>query len=381
MGPLQGIHIIEFGGIGPGPFCGMMLSDMGADVIRIERRGGLQLTERACDFMLRNRRSVVIDLRRPEGVDLVLGMIAKSDALIEGFRPGVMERRGLGPDICLQRNPKLIYGRMTGWGQDGPLAAAAGHDINFTALSGALHAVGPRNGKPAIPLNLVGDFGGGGMLLALGMVSALLEAQRSHRGQVVDAAMTDGAALLMTMIYSLKAADRWTDRRGENLLDGGAPFYDTYETADGRYVAVGSIEPAFYRLLIQQCGIDDPALQDPPAPEKWPLLREKLRAAFKSRTRTAWCERLEGTDACFAPVLSMEEAHRHPHNAARKTFVDVAGRSQPAPAPRLSRTPAAIRRAPVAPGADTRAVLMEMGFSVQTIDRLKQEGVVDENQP
>lgn len=339
MGPLEGVKIIEFGGIGPGPFCAMMLSDMGADVIRIERKGGLSLTEPKYDVMMRNRRSVSIDLRKPEGAAGVLEMVSQVDALQEGFRPGVMEKLGLGPEVCLEKNPALVYGRMTGWGQEGPLARAAGHDINYISLCGALHTFGPKGQKPVFPLNMVGDFGGGGMLLAFGMICALYEAQKSGRGQVVDAAMVDGSAALMAMFYGLRAAGIWADERGVNLLDGGAHFYDTYETADGKYISVGAIEPQFYQLLLQHAGIKDPDFGDQLDPKKWPALKEKITDIFKTKTRAEWCQIMEGTDICFAPVLSLDEAPNHPHNRERKTFVEVDGVRQPAPTPRFSRTP------------------------------------------
>ena len=329
MGPLQGIKIIEVGGIGPGPFCGMMLSDMGADIVRLERLGATARIQPKFDILTRNRRSISIDLRKPEGVAATLKIIEQVDALQEGFRPGVMEKLGLGPDVCLARNPKLVYGRMTGWGQEGPLAKTAGHDINYISLTGALHAVGREGGKPVPPLNLVGDFGGGGMLLAFGMVCALFEALKSGQGQVVDAAMVDGSAALMTMMYGMKAAGFWKDRRGVNMLDTGAHFYDTYETADGKYISIGSIEPQFYALLLEKAEIDDPEFKQQMDVTKWPELKVKLEALFKTKTREAWCAIMETTDICFAPVLSMDEAPRHPHIKQRNTFVDVDGVIQP----------------------------------------------------
>ena len=376
MGPLKGVKIIEFGGIGPGPFCAMMLSDMGADVIRIERKGQLSLTEPKYDVMMRNRRSVGIDLRKPEGSAAVLKMVARVDALQEGFRPGVMEKLGLGPDICLEINPALVYGRMTGWGQEGPLARAAGHDINYISLSGALHTFGGKGQKPVAPLNLVGDFGGGGMLLAFGMVCALFEAQKSGRGQVVDAAMVDGSAALMAMIYGLRAAGFWADERGVNLLDGGAHFYDTYETADGKYISVGAIEPQFYQLLLQHAGIEDPGFKDQLDPKKWPSLKEKITEVFKTKSRDDWCRIMEGTDICFAPVLSLDEAPDHPHNRERKTFVEVEGVIQPAPTPRFSQTPPELKSSPPTPGEHTKAVLGEFGFSADEIAGLETAGAI-----
>jgi alpha-methylacyl-CoA racemase len=371
MGPLQGVKIIEVGGIGPGPFCGMMLSDMGADVIRIERKGQASLTEPKYDVMMRNRRSMGIDLRKPEGVEIVLDMIEKVDALQEGYRPGVMEKLGLGPDACLQRNPRLVYGRMTGWGQEGPMARVAGHDINYIALSGALHAFGRKGEKPIAPLNMVGDFGGGGMLLAFGMVCALFEARNSGKGQVIDAAMIDGSAALMAMIFGLRASGFWTDERGVNLLDSGAHFYDTYETADGKYISVGSIEPQFYELLLKHTQIDDPDFQNQMDPKKWPGFKETLTAVFKSKTRDEWTDIMGETDICFAPVLSLDEAPGHPQSQARKTFVDLEGVTQPAPAPRFSRTCPEIKNPPPIPGGDTDSVLEELGFSPDRIEAFK----------
>jgi alpha-methylacyl-CoA racemase len=371
MGPLTGVKIIEVGGIGPGPFCGMMLSDMGAEIVRVERKGGLALSDPKYDLLTRNRKSISINLRKPEGAHTLLRMLEQVDALQEGFRPGVMEKLGLGPDTCLKRNPRLVYGRMTGWGQEGPLARAAGHDINYIALSGALHTIGRKNQKPVPPLNLVGDFGGGGMLLAFGMVCALYEARKSGQGQVVDAAMTDGSAALMAMIYGLKAAGLWADRPGTNLLDTGAHFYDTYETADNKFIAIGAIEPQFYELLLKLGGIDDPDFQNQLDVTQWPRLKEKLSRVFKTKTREAWCEIMEGSDVCFAPVLSLSEAPEHPHNKQRKTFVENDGVLQPAPAPRFSRTRPEIKSPPPIPGQDTQTVLADFGFTMQEIESLK----------
>jgi len=376
MGPLSGVKIIEVGGIGPGPFCGMMLSDMGAQIIRIERKGGLALTDSKYDILTRNRQSISINLRKPEGVETLLRMIARVDALQEGFRPGVMEKLGLGPDVCLARNPKLVYGRMTGWGQEGPLSHAAGHDINYIALSGALHAIGRKGLNPVPPLNLVGDFGGGGMLLAFGMVCALYEARKSGQGQVVDAAMIDGSATLMSMMFGLKAAGLWTDRQGTNLLDTGAHFYDTYETADGKYIAIGSIEPQFYKLLLDLAEIEDPDFQNQLDFNRWPLLKEKLSIIFKTKTRTEWCEIMEGSDVCFAPVLSMTEAPQHPHIRHRQTFIENDGVLQPAPAPRFSRTEPEIKNSPPTPGQDTESVLNDFGFSEEELEALKSNQVI-----
>jgi len=337
-----------------------MLADMGADILRVERWGNPQrMLEPKYDVWHRGRRSIAINLKKPEGVEALLKLIEQSEALIEGFRPGVMENLGLGPDVCLKRNPGLVYGRMTGWGQDGPLARAAGHDINYIALAGALHAIGRPGQNPAPPLNLLGDLGGGGLLLAFGIVCALYEARKSGEGQVVDAAMVDGAAILMGFFFGAWASGMWTDNRGTNLLDGGAHFYDTYETADGKWVSVGSIEPQFYSLLLKHTGIDDPDFEIQMDPSEWP-------------TRDEWCEIMEGTDVCFAPVLSFEEAIKHPHNVARNTFVEVEGVMQPAPAPRFSRTKPEIRGPAAEPGADTVSALRDWGLGTDEIEALKQ---------
>jgi alpha-methylacyl-CoA racemase len=337
-GPLEGVRVVEMAGIGPAPFCAMVLADLGAEVVRITRKDAAIDT---ADITTRNRIAVGLDLCRERDVSSALALIERADMLIEGFRPGVMERLGIGPDICLLRNPRLVVGRMTGWGQHGPLAHAAGHDINYIAITGALHAVGRGDGPPVPPLNYVGDFGGGGMLLAVGLLAALHEARTSGKGQVVDAAMTDGASLLSAFMYGLKAQGRWSNQRGENLLDGGAHFYDTYACADGRYVAVGAIEPEFYAKLRELCGIADSLFDDQMDAKRWPLLKVRLADVFRTRTRDEWCALLEGTDACFAPVLDWDEAPAHPHNRARQTFLDIDGVVQPAPAPRFSRTPAA----------------------------------------
>ncbi len=381
MGPLHGLKVIEFAGIGPGPFAAMLFADMGAEVIRIERRSAARrplslLTLGPLDVTGRGRRAVGLDIKRPEGRDAALRLLDQADALIEGFRPGVMERLGLGPDICLARNAKLVYGRMTGWGQEGPLAHAAGHDITYIALSGALHAIGTPD-QPLPPLNLVGDFGGGAMMLAWGMLAALWETQRSGQGQVVDAAMADGAAYLMAMLYGVKAAGLWSQQRGANLLDGGASFYATYACRDGKFVAIGPIEPHFYAEFLARAGIDDPDLASHHDPSAWPQQRAKLATIFRTRTRAEWCALLEGTDACVAPVLDMDEAPDHPHNRARNTFVTVDDVIQPAPAPRLSRTPAAIQAPPPLPGADTEVVLQEWGFSEAEVDALRAAGAIE----
>ncbi len=375
-GPLTGVKIVEVGGIGPGPFCAMMLSDMGAEVIRVERLGHQGLADPIYEVMHRNRRSIIIDLKKPEGVEAILKIIEQVDALQEGFRPGVMERLGLGPDVCLSRNPRLVYGRMTGWGREGPLASASGHDINYISLSGVLGSIGRRGEKPVVPLNLTGDFGGGGMLLAFGMVCALFEAQRSGQGQVVDTAMVDGSAALMAMMYGFRAGGFWTDEREANMVDGGAHFYDTYETADGKYVSVGSIEPKFYDLLLQHTGIDDPEFKNQWNQDKWPEFKKKMAAIFKTKTRDQWCEIMEGTDICFAPVLSLEEAPEHPHNKERKTFIEIEGVIQPAPTPRFSRTRPEIQSRPAVPGEHTETVLADFGFNPDEIEEFKKVGAI-----
>ena len=379
MGPLKGIRIVEIAGVGPGPFCAMMLADMGAEVIRVDRVEPVELgIDKAPRYELlnRGRRSVAIDLKRPDGVEAVRRLAGRADGLIEGFRPGVMERLGLGPEPCLAANPRLVYGRVTGWGQDGPLAGAAGHDINYIALAGALGAIGRAGEKPVPPLNLVGDFGGGGMLLAFGMVCALLETSRSGKGQVVDAAMIDGAALLMMMIVGLRAGELWSDRRGENVLDGGAPWYDAYETADGGYVTIGAIEGRFYAQLLDRLGLAGEALPAQHDRAGWPLLRERFAAVLRTRTRDEWCSRLEGSDVCFAPVLTIGEAPRHPHHRARGAVVEIDGIVQPAPAPRFSRTAPDVPAGAPAPGADTDAVLRDWGFADAEIARLRENGAI-----
>ena len=342
-GPLAGLKVLEMAGIGPAPFCAMMLADMGADVVRIERPGTASVTGTtgAFDVLSRNRRVLALNLKDGAALESVLALVERADILIEGFRPGVMERLGLGPEPCLARRPSLVYGRMTGWGQTGPLSRAAGHDINYIALSGALHAVGRPGEPPVVPLNYVGDFGGGAMMLAFGLLCALHHARLTGQGQVVDAAMTDGAALLSAMMYGMHAAGVWSNRRGENMLDGGAHFYGTYACADGKYVSVGAIEPQFYALLLEKAGIADAAFSDQNTMQHWPQLKDRLARIFLTKTRDEWCALLEGSDACFAPVLDWDEAPLHPHNQARQTFVTVDGVLQPAPAPRFSHTPAA----------------------------------------
>lgn len=379
MGPLAGLKIIELAGIGPGPFCGMMLSDMGADVIRIDRIASAP--RRAADILARNRRSLSVDLKQAEGVELILKLCERADGLFEGFRPGVTERLGLGPDDCRARNPKLVYGRMTGWGQEGPIAKSAGHDINYIALAGALHAIGFAGDRPVPPLNLVGDFGGGGMLLAFGMVCGLLESARSGQGQVIDAAMIDGTAALMAMFYSMTAIGMWKDERGVNLLDSGAHFYNTYETSDGKYVSVGSIEPQFYAELLERAELDHETFAVQMDRDRWPSQIETLAEVFKQKTRDEWCEIMEGTDICFAPVLSLVEAPNHPHNLARGTFETHDGLVQPAPAPRFSRTQAEIRNQARLPGEDSVQVLQDFGFSDQDIGQLQESRVIGTQNP
>ncbi|UOD31285.1 CoA transferase [Massilia violaceinigra] len=381
-GPLAGIKVIEMAGLGPCPFAAMMLADMGAQMIRIERKSApgaptpFPMLGTKYDVLARGRRSLALDLKQPAAQAIALELIAKADVVLEGFRPGVMERLGLGPDACLARNPALVYGRVTGWGQSGPLAQAAGHDINYIALTGMLHAMGRADAPPAPPLNLVGDFGGGGMMLAFGVVCAVLEARGSGKGQVIDAAMTDGAALLGAMMYGLRAQGGWSGARETNLLDGGAHFYDTYACADGKFVSVGAIEPQFYALLRKLAGADDHAFDAQMAPAGWPGLSDKLAALFARRTRDEWCALLEGSDACFAPVLDLDEAPHHPHNAARATFVDVDGVVQPAPAPRFSRTVPELGSAPAYPGQHSAQVLKDWGWDDDAIAALAVQGVI-----
>ncbi len=379
MGPLQGLKVVEMAGIGAGPFCGMLLSDMGADVVRLDRLASAGLgfdPDPRYDFIGRGRRSVAVDLKAAEGVATALRLIEQADVLIESFRPGVMERLGLGPDLCLARNPRLVYGRLTGWGQTGPLARAAGHDVNYIALTGALHATGPRE-APLPPLNLVGDFGGGALYLAFGVVCALHEARRSGRGQVIDAAMVDGATSLMAMIYGLAAEGRWQPERQANPLDGGAPYYGVYETGDGRHVSIGPIEGKFYADLLERLGLaGDPLFADQNDRARWPAMRERLAAVFRTRSRDDWSSLLEGTDVCFAPVLSMAEAPGHAHMRARGAFVAVDGLPQPAPAPRFSRTAGAVQRPAPALGQHSAEVLAEWGFTAAEIDALIARGSV-----
>ena len=381
-GPLAGIKVVEMSAIGPGPFAGMMLADLGAEVTRVDRLtgGGLGpgnlLSDGRADVVSRGRRSIAVDLKSAQGVELVLRLVDSADVLIEGFRPGVMERLGLGPEVCLSRNPRLVFGRMTGWGQDGPLAGAAGHDINYIAVSGALGAIGRAGQRPVPPLNLVGDYGGGGMLLAYGVVAALLSATRTGAGQVVDAAMVDGAALLMAQFYGMSASGRWTGERGTNLLDTGAPFYDVYPSGDGGYLAVGPLEPAFFAILVDRLGILDIDAASQYDPASWPALRHRLTAEFAARTRADAEALFADVDGCVFPVLSLSEAPRHPHNVARGTFVTREDVVQPAPAPRFSATPTELTLPPPAAGEHTGAILAGLGLSGDEVARLHDAGVV-----
>jgi alpha-methylacyl-CoA racemase len=378
MGPLHGIRLIEVAGIGPGPFCAMLLADLGAEVLRIDRPrpSPLAAADPTLDYLNRNRRSIALDLKRPDGVEAVLRLCTEADGLLEGFRPGVAERLGIGPDACLARNRKLVYGRMTGWGQTGPLARAAGHDLNYVALSGALSLLPGPEGRPGIPLNLVGDFGGGGLYLALGMVAALLEASRSGEGQVVDAAIVDGTASLITAFHGLRAQGLWFGGRGENLLDGGAPFYDVYETRDKRHVTIAALEPQFYEELITRLDLPRSLFLPQLDPSRFPERRAFLAEKFKERTRDEWTELLEGSDVCFAPVLDLDEVGDHPHLAARQTHIEVEGRRQPAPAPRFSRTPPGPPQGPRRPGQDGAAALRDWGFSSEETEALAAAGAL-----
>lgn len=379
-GPLHGVRIVEFAGIGPGPFCGMMLADHGAEVIRIDRADGKKggtTPQSSKDVLARSRKSIAVNLKSAEGLALVRKLCASADGIIEGFRPGVMERLGLGPDVLLADNPKLVYGRMTGWGQTGPYAHAAGHDINYIALAGALHHYGRAGEKPTPPINMVGDFGGGGMMLAFGMSNALLNVARGGEGQVIDCAMTDGTAVLMSMIQGMRNMGVWSDERGTNMLDTGAHYYDTYECADGGFVSLGSIEPQFYDELRRIAGLKDDAEFDRQMDRSaWPSLKAKLTDLFKTKTRDEWCALMEHTDICFAPVLSLGEAPDHPHNQARRTFVEVGGDLQPAPAPRYSATATAIPKPAVAPGNDTDDILRGIEMTDADIANLRASGVI-----
>jgi alpha-methylacyl-CoA racemase len=378
-GPLSGLKIVELVGIGPGPFAAMLLADMGADVVRVHRT---QSVEKGFDpggvpILDRNRRSVGVDLKNPDGIETVLRLVEQADALIEGYRPGVTERLGVGPDECLARNPRLVYGRMTGWGQDGPMADTAGHDINYIALAGALAHFGRAGDKPTPPINLIGDFGGGGMFLAFGIVCGVVEAKTSGKGQVVDAAMVDGASILMSMIWGFRVMGAFDEEnRGTNVLDTGAPCYDSYETKDGKFVAIGSLEPQFYSELLDKLGLAGEDLPEQMDRDGWPKLRERFTEVFKSKTRDEWSKIFEGSDACFAPVLTMTEAAQHPHIKARGTVVDYEGILQPAPAPRFSRTKPEINRAAPKPGEHTDEVLAEWGFAADEVKKLRETGAI-----
>ena len=366
-GPLKGVKVLEFAGIGPGPFAGMMLSDMGADVLRIERKGAPNPPANRLDA--RGRRTIALDLKQPHAVNACLKLCEKAEIVFEGNRPGVMERLGLGPDAMLARNPRLVYGRMTGWGQHGPYAPMAGHDINYLSLTGALHAIGTEE-KPVPPLNLAADYGGGAMFLITGLLAGIIHARATGQGQVVDAGMTDGASYLMTLFYGMHAAGTWEDRRRANIIDGGAPFYDTYRCADGNWISIGSMEPQFYALLLEKTGVGERLTQPQMDRESWPDMQQVLRDIFATRTRQQWCDLLENTDVCFAPVLSLTEAPKHPHNVARETFVEVSGVVQPAPAPRFSATPGAIQWPPAPIGEDVRGTLGQWGVDQETIATL-----------
>lgn len=376
MGPLNGYTVIELAGIGPAPMGGMVLADMGAEVIRIERANGMD--PRAIkDVSARGKKSVILNLKDPQGVETLLRMLENADVLVDPFRPGVCEKLGIGPDVCLQRNPRLVFARMTGWGQDGPLAKAAGHDINYISITGALYAVGRQGEKPVPPLNVVGDMGGGGMLLVNGILAALLEATNSGKGQVVDAAMVDGAAQLMWMFHGFEAAGIWdATQRESNMLDGGAHFYDTYECADGEYISLGSIEPQFYALLKQLAELSEEDFGNQNDKSQWPQMKEKLTQVMLQKTQAQWCELMEGTDVCFAPVLSFVDAPQHPANVARKTYIEIDGVTQPAPAPRFSRTPSEVAHSAHGVGEDTDAVLEAMGFGEQDISSLRAAGSI-----
>jgi alpha-methylacyl-CoA racemase len=378
VGPLAGLRIVEMAGIGPGPVCGMLLADLGAEVVVVDRKGTtLLVSETRHDLTRRGKHSVALDLKKPGAAEVVLRLIEQADGLIEGFRPGVMERLGLGPDVCLARNSRLVYGRLTGWGQHGPLAPAAGHDLNYVALTGILHHTGQRNSAPTLPATIVGDVAGGALFMALGLVSGILNARQTGQGQVVDAAITDGCAVMATLLHSVRLQGRWSDRRQSNFLDGAAPWYDSYQCSDGEWVTVGALEPQFYQLLLEMCGLTGQGLETAQFDvQRWPEGKEKFTALFRTRTRAEWCELLEGTDVCFAPVLNLGEAMEHPHNRARQAYVEFGGVRQPAPAPRFSATPAEIGGPPAAVGADTQNVLESLGFSNSEADELARTGVV-----
>jgi alpha-methylacyl-CoA racemase len=380
-GPLSGLKVVEMAGIGPGPFACMLISDLGAEVVRVDRPDGGALSAQGApgDILQRGRRSIAVNLKTAAGVETVLKLIESADVLTEGYRPGVMEKLGLGPDICLQRNPRLVYGRMTGWGQDGPLSRAAGHDINYIALTGALASIGRKDSGPVPPLNLVGDFGGGSMYLIMGILAALFERSISGKGQVIDAAITDGVISLMACMQGLEGMGLWQGQsRQSNMLDGGAHYYDTYQCADGEWVSIGAIEPQFYAQLLEKLGLETGtnSFAQQFDQSQWPAMKKQITDIIKTRTRAQWCDIMEGTDVCFAPVLGIAEAPAHPHNVARRSFVEKEGFTQTAPAPRFSRTPGAIGRLPVAPGADTDEILRELGLDSATIDALKDAGEV-----
>ena len=382
MGPLEGIRIVELAGIGPGPFCAMLLSDMGAEVIRVDRAAMVgHDTDRdgndsRFNLLARGRRNIAVDLKNPAAVDAVLRLIGQADALLEGFRPGVMERLGLGPELCLARNPKLVYGRMTGWGQEGPIAHIAGHDINYIALSGVLHSIGEAGGPPVPPLTLVGDFGGGALYLAMGVLAGIISARSTGRGQVIDCSMVEGSASLMMMMYGALASGAWKEERGQNRTDGGAHYYQVYETKDGEYVSIGAIEPQFYALLLKHSGLEDEELPPQTDRARWPEMQERLQRIFKSKTRAEWTEIMQQTDICFAPVLRMSEAIEHPHNRHRSSFVEIDGIAQPGPAPRFMATPTRVQRPPARAGEHTEAVLRDWGFSAGEIAALHGSGAV-----
>ncbi len=386
MGPLEGVRIVELAGIGPAPFCAMLLADMGAEVIRVDRAanvghddsrvGGPPGEEYRFNLLARGRRNIAIDLKNKAGAEAALRLIDKADALIEGFRPGVMERLGLGPDICLARNKKLVYGRMTGWGQDGPIAHTAGHDINYISLSGVLYSIGEAGGPPVPPLNLVGDFGGGALYLAMGVLAGIISARATGQGQVIDCSMVEGSASLMTMMYAALASGAWTEQRGANRTDGGAHYYHVYETKDGEHISVGSIEPQFYALLLQHTGLEGEALPEQTDRAHWPEMQQRLARTFKTKTRAEWTEIMEQTDICFAPVLRMSEALAHPHNVHRESFVEIDGIPQPTPAPRFLGTPARVQRPPARIGEHTDAILKDWGFSAAEIADLHRAGAV-----
>jgi alpha-methylacyl-CoA racemase len=378
-GPLTGLKIIEMVGIGPAPFCAMLLADMGAEVIRVDRSGSFDASGVAgtpFDVLSRSRKSLCINLKKPGARELMLDLVAQADGFVEGFRPGVMERMGLGPEDCLAVNPRLVYGRMTGWGQDGPLAKYAGHDINYIAVSGVLNMIGKAGEEPVAPVNFLGDFGGGGMMLAFGLLAAMLEVKTSGKGQVVDAAMAEGASLLAAMTWGYRAAGFWNDERGTNIIDGGAHFYGTYLCADGNYIAVGAVEPQFYALLCERAGLDDPEFQAQMDQGLWPKLKVKMAQIFLSKTQAEWCELMEGADACFSPVLGWDEAPLHPHNRTRQSFIEIEGVVQPAPAPRYSRTQPDKPRPAVLPGTHTDEILEAWGVSAERLAELKQRGVI-----